>query len=141
MKGMWTCGLLYFVLLYGTGIALEGLRFYWTAPVLGQSVPELVEACVFLAVAAVAARSLVRGEGEPLDRWNALGMGLFAACLFVVQDFVLVAPLLDLGAGDYLRLRGRTILVIYYATLAIVSVLPLVFARPPETRGASLRIQ
>jgi len=138
---MWTRGLLYFVLLYGVGIALEGLRFYWAVPVLGRSLPELVEASVFLGVAAVAARSLVRGEGEPLDRWRALGMGLFAAGLFVVQDFLLVAPLLDLGALDYLRLRGRTMLVIYYAALAILCVLPLAFARPPESRPGALKLQ
>jgi hypothetical protein len=135
---MWTRGLLYFVLLYGVGIALEGMRFYWAVPVLGDSLPELVEAGAFLAVAAVSARLLVRGEGNPLDRWSALVMGLFAAGLFVAQDFVLVAPLLDLGAVDYLRLRGRSTLVIYYAALAITSVLPLVFARPPDARpGAS----
>ena len=67
-------------------------------------------------------------------------MGLFAAGLFVAQDFVLVAPLLDLGAVDYLRLRGRSTLVIYYAALAIASVLPLVFARPPETRPGAPRV-
>jgi len=138
---MWTRGLLYFVLLYGVGIALEGMRFYWAVPVLGRSMPEMVEACAFLAVAALAARSLVRGEGDPLDRWSALVMGLFAAGLFVAQDFVLVAPLLDLSALDYLRLRGRSTLIIYYGALAITAVLPLVFARPPETRPGALRLQ
>ena len=68
-------------------------------------------------------------------------MGLFAAGLFAAQEFVLVAPLLELGAGDYLQLRGRTTLVIYYGALAITAVLPLVFARPPETRPGALRLQ
>lgn len=130
---MWVAGLYYFVVLCGAGLVLECARLLWLDPALGGTWVEASEAAVFLAIAAVAAHVLARSEA--LSRSRAAGMGFIAVALVLAQDFILVAPLLDMGAREYVLSRDAGGRLAYYGALAIAAALPVLV--PGAARAAA----
>lgn len=122
-------GSLYFAVVFGAGFVLGPIRILWIVPRLGTRVAELLEAPIMLAVTIVAARWIVRRFAVPQTPSSRVGMGCVALVLMLLAEFSLVLWLRDLSIAEYLASRDHVAGTVYYATLGLFAVMPLVVAR------------
>jgi hypothetical protein len=118
-------GLAYFAMVFGAGALLGTLRVLWVAPALGARAAELAEVPVMLAVAALAARWLVRrfalGFGERF------GAGLLAFGLVLACEFTVVLAARGLTLARYFETFDPVSGTAYYLSLLVFMILPLWF--------------
>jgi hypothetical protein len=122
-------GVLYFVLVFGTGFVLGPIRVLWLAPRVGARVAELVEAPIMLTVIVIVARWLVRRLQVPATVGSRLGMGGIALALVLAADFTLVLQLRGLTIGEYLATRDPVSGTVYYLLLALLALMPQLVGR------------
>jgi hypothetical protein len=118
-------GVGYFAIVFGAGALLGTLRVLWVAPAVGARVAELAELPVMLAIAAVAARWVVRrlalGFGERL------GAGILALALVLACEFTVVLAARGLTLARYFDTFDPVSGTAYYLSLLVFMVLPLWF--------------
>ncbi|HWA39342.1 MAG TPA: hypothetical protein VG873_15905 [Burkholderiales bacterium] len=118
-------GLAYFAMVFGAGALLGTLRVLWIAPALGARVAELAEIPLMLALAALAARWIVRrlalGFGERL------GAGILALALVLACEFTVVLAARGLTLARYFETFDPVSGTAYYVALLVFMVLPLWF--------------
>jgi len=122
-------GALYFAVVFGAGFALGTLRVLLVVPRLGARTAELMEAPVMLAVSAVAARWIVRRLEVPSTWRRRLGMGCFALGLLLIAEFMLVLRLRGLSVREYVATLDPVAGMVYYVSLGVFAVTPLLVAR------------
>jgi len=122
-------GVLYFVLVFGAGFLLGPSRITWVVPRLGVRTAELLEAPVMLLITVIAARLVVGRLGVPAKRSTRLGMGALAFALMLLAEFGLVLTLRGMSFRDYLARRDPVSGAVYYATLLLFALMPLILAR------------
>jgi hypothetical protein len=98
---MLKAGALYFAVVFGAGFALGTVRVLWVVPRVGTRTAELMEAPVMLAVAALAARWIVRRLEVPSMWAGRLGMGCIALAFLLIAEFALVLGLRGLSIHEY----------------------------------------
>jgi type IV secretory pathway TrbD component len=122
-------GILYFAVVFGVGFLLGPIRIYWVVPRLGARVAELLETPVMIMVTIAAARWIVRRLAVPPSLASRLGMGFIALALLLIAEFTLVLWLRGISIGEYLASRDPVSGTVYYATLGVFAVTPLLVAR------------
>jgi hypothetical protein len=101
----------------------------WVIPRLGERMAELMEMPIMLVIAIVAARWIVHRLVVPPTLSSRLGMGSIGLGLMLSAEFTLVLWLRGLSIRDYIAGRDPVAATVYYATLGVFAVLPLVVAR------------
>ena len=122
-------GGLYFALVFGAGFLLGPLRILWAVPRFGVRTAELMEAPIMLVVILVAARWIVRRLTLPPTPLIRLGVGCLALVLLLVAEFTLVLWLRGLSIREYLASRDPVSGTVYYVSLGLLAVMPLLVAR------------
>jgi hypothetical protein len=115
-------GILYFMLLFGTGFVLGTVRTLWVVPRLGTRMAELLETPIMLVVAIAAARWIVHRLAVPSAR---LVMGGIALVLLLVAEFGFVLWLRACRFGQYFARRLPVAGTVYYAMAGVFAVMPL----------------
>ena len=122
-------GLLYFAVVFGTGLMLGPARIIWVVPRLGTRWAELMEMPIMLAVTVLAARWIIRRFAVPPTPSVRLGIGFFALVLMLVAEFALVTRLRGISISEYLATRDSVSGTAYYVTLIVFALMPLLVAR------------
>ena len=90
---------------------------------------ELLEAPVMLLVSVFAARWTVRRLGVASKLLSRLGMGCIALVFMLVAEFTLVLWVRGVSLQQYFAERDPVAGTVYYATLGVFAVMPLVVER------------
>ena len=122
-------GMLYFVFVFGAGFLLGPIRVLWVSPRLGTRVAELLEAPIMFVITIVAARWIVRRLAVPSTASSRLSMGGIALGLMLIAEFAFVLWLRGLSIREYLAGRDPVAATVYYVTLGVFGVMPLLVAR------------
>lgn len=118
-------GALYFAIVFGAGFALGTVRVLLLVPRFGARIAELMEAPLMIAVSYFAARWIVRRFVLPPAPWPRLGVGLTALVLMLVTEFGVVLRLRSLSISDYFATRDPISGTLYYFSLALFALFPL----------------
>jgi hypothetical protein len=122
-------GIVYFGAVFATGFLLGPIRIFWLVPRVGTRMAELMEAPIMLAVTIVAASLIVRRFAVPFRVSSRLGMGCIAFALLLAAEFTLVLGLRGLTINEYLASRDPVSGTVYYLTLIVFAIMPLLVAR------------
>lgn len=130
-------GGLYFAMVFAAGFILGSFRVMWLVPRLGTRVAELIEAPIMLLVSVVAARWLVRRFREFTASGYWLGVGLVGLGLMILVEFTVVLWLRGLSVAEYFANRDPVSSAVYFASLGVFAVLPLLLSRSRRSRHAA----
>lgn len=122
-------GLCYFALTFGAGFVLGPLRMLVLVPRVGARVAELAELPVMIVVTWLAARWTIRRFHLPSSTRLRLVMGTLAFALLLAAEFSLVLPLRGLTLEQYFATRDPVSGTAYYATLVLLSLMPIIVER------------
>jgi len=122
-------GIVYFALVFAAGFMLGPVRIFWVVPRVGTRIAELIETPIMLVIAILAARWIVQRFAVPFKVSNRLGMGSLAFALLVTAEFTLVLWLRGLTIREYLAGRDSVSGTVYYLTLIVFAIVPLLVAR------------
>ena len=122
-------GVLYFVLVFGTGFVLGTIRTLWVVPRLGTRMAELMETPIMFVVTILAARWTAQRLAVPPTRSGRLGMGGIAFGLMLAAEFGLVLWVRGLSIREYLATRDPVSGAVYYVMLGVFAIMPLLAAR------------
>ena len=125
-------GTLYFAIVFGAGFVLGTIRTLLVVPRLGTRASELIELPFMLVVMMVAARWLVLRLAVPPTFSAGLEMGSIALGMMLIAEFGFVLWLRGLSIKEYLATRDPVSGTVYYATLGVFAVLPLLLGRRRE---------
>jgi predicted membrane-bound spermidine synthase len=128
-------GAAYFALVFGAGFLLGTVRTLWLVPRIGARSAELLEMPVMLAVAAFAARWVVRRFAVPPQALRRLAVGLVALILLVGAELTIVLRLRGLTLSEFLAHRDPVAETAYRGSLVLVAVLPVLVARKGIARA------
>lgn len=122
-------GMSYFILVFGAGFILGPIRLLWGVPRFGSRIAELMEAPIMIAVIIIGARWVVRRFSLPPTPASRLGMGFIALGLLLIAEFTLVLWLRGLSISEYFAARDPVSGTVYYISLGVFAIMPLVVAR------------
>ena len=122
-------GVLYFVLVFGTGFVLGPIRILWVVPRFGTRMAELMETPIMFLVIIVAARWIVRRLAVPYTPLRRLSMGCVALVFLLVAEFTLVLWLRGLSIREYFATRDPVSGTVYYMMLGVFVIMPFLVAR------------
>jgi len=122
-------GILYFICVFGTGFILGPIRLLLVVPRLGTRMAELMEIPIMIAVIIVAARWIVRHYALPQHPYSRLGMGFLALGLLLSAEFSLVLTLRGMSIAEYLATRDPVSGTVYYLSLGLFALMPLLVGR------------
>ena len=121
--------LVYFLIVFGIGFLLGPIRILLVVPRLGERMAELLEAPLMLLVIIFAANWIVRRFQLPMRPIYRLGAGAIAFVLGLLFEFGLVLKLRDLKLSEYFASRDPVAAGVYYVTLVLFALMPLVVRR------------
>lgn len=132
-------GLLYFALVFSAGFVLGAIRTLWVVPRVGTRTAELIEAPIMLGISIAAARWTVLHLRVPPTPSRRLAMGCIALTLLLIAEFTLVLSLRGMTIREYIATRDPVSGTVYYMTLLVFAILPLLVARqtPDISPGSS----
>ena len=122
-------GVLYFAMVFGAGFMLGFIRILWVVPRFGTRMAELMETPIMFVITIVSAWWLVRRLAVPSTLSSRLGMGCIALGLLLVAEFTFVLWLRGLSISEYLASRDPVSGSVYYVTLGVFAIMPLLLAR------------
>jgi hypothetical protein len=122
-------GISYFVIVFGAGFILGPIRILLIVPRLGERAAELLEAPLMLFVIVMAAKWVVRRFQVSPAAINRILIGLLALTLGLIFEFLLVLKLRGLTLTEYFRTRDPVSGAVYYVTLGLFAVVPLLIER------------
>ncbi|KIF83116.1 hypothetical protein [Noviherbaspirillum autotrophicum] len=134
-------GLIYFLIVFGTGFALAFVRIPFLVPRFGVCMAELLEMPVMLAVIVWASRRLVRRHPE-LSRSSRLIAGIVAFALLVSAELAVAYFMSNRTPGQYVASRDPVSGGVYLASLLIFAVAPALWNRrsvPDNSSTLTLR--
>ena len=132
-------GLLYFVIVFGTGFVLGIIRTLWLVPRVGTRAAELIEMPLMLIAIILAAKFVINHyDVKPVPMLR-LGIGLLAFVLLVATEFTVVLWVRGLSFGDYQAARDPVSGSVYYVMLLVFLFMPLfVPAKSVSVEGHSV---
>jgi hypothetical protein len=122
-------GVLYFAIVFGVGFLLGPIRILWAVPRVGARTAEVLEAPIMLVITIVVAWWITRRFAVPRTPSSQLGMGVVALVLMLIAEFGFVLWLRGLSIRDYLAGRNPVAAAVYYVTLLLFGVMPLLVSR------------
>lgn len=130
-------GVLYFAIVFATGLLLGPFRILWVVPRFGPRMAELMEAPIMLVVVIVGARWTTGRLAVPPALAPRLGMGCVALALLLTAEFTLVRPLRGLSIPEYVASRDPVSGLAYAGALGAFALMPLALARSGGGREGS----
>jgi hypothetical protein len=127
---------LYFLSVFGVGFALGATRALWVVPRTGERAAELVEAPIMIVVTILAARWVMRRRASGATPGQRLGIGAVALALLSVTEVAGVLWLRGMSLGDYVTRRDPVSGTVYFLSLALFGLMPLIAAPRRGTRPA-----
>lgn len=126
-------GLVYFLLVFGTGFALAFVRIPFLVPRFGIRAAELMEMPVMLGVILWASRRLAHRH-PGLTRTRRLAAGMLAFALLVSAELAVAYALGARSPAQYLASRDPVSGSVYLASLLLFAVAPALWKlrRPVE---------
>jgi hypothetical protein len=122
-------GILYFVLVFGTGFLLGTVRVPFLVPRLGARAAELIEMPLMLLAIIWAARHIIRLFALPSTGTVRISVGLLALALAVTAELSFVLLLQGQSAAQYIASRDPVSGTAYLVTLALFALMPFILAR------------
>lgn len=116
-------GLVYFLIVFGTGFALAFVRIPFLVPALGVRTAELLEMPVMLAAIGWASHRLALRHRD-WGRTRRLSAGLFALALLVCAELGLAYVLDGRSPGEYVASRDPVSGSVYLASLLVFAAAP-----------------
>lgn len=116
-------GLIYFLIVFGTGFALAFVRIPLLVPAFGVRMAELLEMPVMLAVIGWASRRLALRHHD-WSRTRRLSAGLFALVLLVCAELGLAYALDGRSPGEYVASRDPVSGRAYLTSLLVFAAAP-----------------
>lgn len=138
-------GLVYFLLVFGTGFALAFIRVPLLVPTFGVRMAELMEAPAMLAVIVWASRRLVRRHPQ-LSRVDRLVAGFFALLCLVGAELAVAYSNGARSPSQYIASRDPVSGSVYIASLVFFMLAPAMWSnragphkpsKPKPVRGAA----
>jgi len=123
--------MIYFAFVFGAGFILGPIRVLLISPRIGERAAELIEAPLMLVVIVISARWIVR-RFRLSAIFPKVVVGLLALTLVLVLEFTVVLGLRGLTLTEYFQTRDPVAGSVYYLTLALFAVMPLLVR---ETRN------
>ena len=120
---------LYFALVFGSGFVFGLIRIPFVVPHFGERISELLEAPLMLIVIVLAAKWVVRIFQLSPGSIYRLGVGIIAFVLAILFEFTLVMRLRGLTLTEYFQTRDPISGAIYYLTLVLFALMPLLVRR------------
>jgi hypothetical protein len=110
---------------FGAGFILGPIRILLIVPRLGERTAELLEVPIMLLIIVITARWVIRRFQIPPVAINRMLIGLLALALGLLFEFALVLKLRGLTLTEYFRTRDSVSGAVYYVTLGLFAVVPL----------------
>lgn len=120
---------IYFLIVFGAGFTLGPIRIFWVVPRFGARMAELLEAPIMIGVTFVAAKWVVGRFRLPTRLSSRAAMGGVALLLMLLAEFTLVLWLRGISITEYFSNRDPVAGAIYYFSLALLAVMPLLVDR------------
>lgn len=120
-----SASVLYFAVVFGTGMLLGPIRVFWLEPRLGKSIAVLCEMPFLLAAMVLAARWLPGQARISGARGSLAAMGVGALILQQIADFTVGAMLRGLTPAEQLQNFGTPAGMIYAVALALFVAMPV----------------
>lgn len=121
-------GLLYFVIVFGTGFVLGVIRTIWVVPRVGTRCAELMETPIMIVVTILAARWVVLHLAIPSTASARLVMGGVGLGFLLGAELSLVR-LRGLSLREYFATRDPVSGTVYYVAIGLFAVMPLLLVR------------
>lgn len=128
-KRILKAALVYFLIVFGVGSLLGPIRILLVVPRLGERMAELLETPLMLLVIILAANWIVRKCQLPMRPIYRLGAGAIALVLGLLFEFGLVVKIRDLKLSEYFASRDPVAAIVYYITLVLFALMPLLVRR------------
>ena len=128
-KRILNAALVYFLIVFGIGSVLGPIRILLVVPRLGERMAELLEAPLMLLAIILAANWIVRRFQLPLRLIYRLGAGVIAFILGLLFEFGLVLTLRGSTLREYFQSRDSIAASVYYLTLVLFALMPLLVKR------------
>ena len=129
-------GILYFLIVFGTGFVLGIIRVSLLVPRFGERAAELAEMPLMLAVIAWASRRLARGN-PLLSRYQRLAAGGIALLLLAAAELLLVVTTGNQSIGQYIASRDPVSGTAYLLSLVVFAIAPALWSGRPLLRDGS----
>ena len=114
---------LYFLVVFGSGIVLGTLRTLLVEPQLGATMAELLELPLMITICLLAARWIVRRVPmATVLEWCTVGA--LSLCLLLFAECVLVTQIRKLSIAEYFSTRAPIAVVAYGLGLAVYTFAP-----------------
>jgi hypothetical protein len=121
--------LLYFAVVFGTGLVLGPVRVLWLEPHLGPAIAELIEA-PFLVIAMVGAARWVPKIARTTENLrSSASIGVGALVLLLMADFTVGYSLRGLALPEQLARFATAPGVIYAVLLLLFALMPVLLKR------------
>jgi hypothetical protein len=121
-------GVLYFVMVLGTGFVLGIIRVPFLVPRLGERYAELSEMPIMLVVIVLAARYIVKRFDVPPHFSVRLQVGLLALILSVAAELLLALMLQSGSVAQYIASRDPVSGAAYILLLIVFALMPTLLA-------------
>ncbi len=122
-------GILYFIIVFGTGFILGPIRLLWVVPVFGTRTAELMELPLMIIIIYFSAGWIVRYLKMSPKLSIRLGMGCIACGLLLIAEFTLVLWLRGISISEYIASRDPVSGIAYYISLVVFAVMPVFVAK------------
>lgn len=117
-------GLVYFLMVMGTGFVLGAIRVPLLVPRLGVRWAELAEMPVMAAVIFRAAGYILQRFPEVRSSGRSVAAGLLALALLVCAELSLTVALQDQSVASFIAGRDRVSGTVYLAMLVVYGLMP-----------------
>lgn len=131
---VFSAALIYFGIVFGTGFILGPIRVLLLVPRVGERWAELLEAPVMLVAIVLVARWTSRKFELRGSSGKSLAVGLLALFFVLILELGLVLKLRGLTISEYWQTRDPISGTVYYVTLGLFALMPLVIRLIAEQR-------
>jgi len=122
-------GLVYFLLVFGTGFVLGTVRVLLIVPLVGHRAAELLEMPLMLLATVLAARWTIRRFPEPRTSAARLSIGGIALGLMLAGELAVGIGLRGMSSAEVFLNRDPVSGTAYYVSLILFAVMPWLVSR------------
>lgn len=122
-------GIIYFLLVFGTGFVLGTVRVLLIVPHVGHQAAELLEMPLMLLATVLAARWITRRFPEPRTNAARLAIGGIALGLMLAGELAVGIGLRGMTASDVILNRDPVSGTAYYVSLLLFAAMPWIVSR------------
>lgn len=122
-------GLVYFLLVFGTGFVLGTVRVLLVVPLVDHRTAELLEMPLMLLATVLAARWTIRRFPEPRTSSARLSIGGIALGLMLAGELAVGIELRGMTASEVILNRDPVAGTAYYVSLILFAIMPWIVSR------------